>query len=73
MKYGPFCEQFGNGKPGMGFIPDWTPINYNPNDVIVPYFIPNTPASREDIAAQYTTVSRLDQGMVILFLCCWSS
>uniref|UniRef100_A0A9J8A2P4 N-sulfoglucosamine sulfohydrolase (sulfamidase) n=1 Tax=Cyprinus carpio carpio TaxID=630221 RepID=A0A9J8A2P4_CYPCA len=30
---------------------------------IVPYFIPGTPAARADIAAQYTTVSRLDQGI----------
>jgi N-sulfoglucosamine sulfohydrolase len=62
MKYGPFCEKFGNGQPGMGSIPDWTPTNYNPDEVIVPYFIPNTSAARKDIAAQYTTVSRLDQG-----------
>lgn len=46
----------------MGSIPDWTPTNYNPDEVIVPYFIPNTSAARKDIAAQYTTVSRLDQG-----------
>lgn len=28
----------------------------------VPYFVPDTPAARADLAAQYTTVSRLDQG-----------
>lgn len=61
-EYGEFCEKFGNGEEGMGNIPDWTPEYYNPNDVIVPYFVPDTPAARRDIAAQYTTISRLDQG-----------
>lgn len=46
----------------MGIMPDWEPVLYDPDDVIVPYFIPNTSAARMDIAAQYTTVSRLDQG-----------
>ena len=30
---------------------------------MVPPFVPDTPAAREEIAAQYTTVSRLDQGI----------
>lgn len=47
----------------MGLIPDWTPITYNPDDVQVPYFVQDTPAARQDIAAQYTTISRLDQGI----------
>jgi len=50
----------------MGYIEDWTPIKYNPDDVIVPYFVQNTPAARADIAAQYTTISRLDQGETLL-------
>lgn len=48
----------------MGLIEDWTPIRYDPGDVIVPYFVQNTPAARQDIAAQYTTISRLDQGRI---------
>ncbi|KAF8764375.1 N-sulfoglucosamine sulfohydrolase like protein [Argiope bruennichi] len=62
-EYGEFCEKFGNGEEGMGIIPDWKPQYYKPEDVIVPYFIPDTPISRRDIAAQYTTLSRLDQGI----------
>ncbi|XP_063443792.1 N-sulphoglucosamine sulphohydrolase-like [Mytilus trossulus] len=62
-QYGQFCEKFGDGSPGMGSIPDWTPLAYNPDDVIVPYFVQDTPAARRDIAAQYTTISRLDQGI----------
>ena len=60
---GSFCEKFGDGiTNGTGFIPDWKPVYYNPEDVKVPYFVPDTPAARKDIAAQYTTISRLDQG-----------
>ncbi|CAE1300297.1 SGSH [Acanthosepion pharaonis] len=61
---GSFCEKFGDGiTNGTGFIPDWKPVYYNPKDVKVPYFVPDTPAARADIAAQYTTISRLDQGI----------
>jgi len=63
---GPFCDKFGNGEPGQGLIPDWKPSLYRPEDVLVPYFIPDTPAARLDIAAQYTTISRMDQGRPVM-------
>ena len=47
----------------MGHIDDWRPEYYDPRDVIVPDWLPDTEASRADIAAQYTTLSRLDQGV----------
>ena len=62
--FGPFCEKFGDGQPGNGIIPDWKPIQYSPDEVLVPYYVQDTPASRADIAAQYTTISRMDQGTV---------
>ncbi|CAL1601894.1 unnamed protein product [Knipowitschia caucasica] len=62
-QFGAFCEKFGNGEKGMGRIPDWTPQLYTPDQVKVPTFVPDTPAARADLAAQYTTVSRLDQGI----------
>ncbi|XP_067005093.2 N-sulphoglucosamine sulphohydrolase [Anabrus simplex] len=62
-EYGNFCEKFGNGEPGMGHIPDWHPIYYQPSQVQVPYFVQDTLEARNDIAAQYTTISRLDQGV----------
>ncbi|XP_061844053.2 N-sulphoglucosamine sulphohydrolase isoform X1 [Nerophis lumbriciformis] len=65
-QYGAFCEKFGNGDKGMGNIPDWTPQYYTPQQVKVPPFMPDTPASRADLAALYTTVSRLDQGIGLL-------
>ncbi|XP_005108501.1 N-sulphoglucosamine sulphohydrolase [Aplysia californica] len=65
-QYGQFCEKFGNGEPGMGVIPDWTPVSYSAQEVEVPDFVQDTPAAREDIAAQYTTISRMDQGIQLI-------
>lgn len=67
-KLGDFCENFGDGMtPGTGSIPDWTPTVYSPDQVEVPYFLPDTPATRYDLANMYKTYSRFDQG-VGLFL-----
>uniref|UniRef100_UPI00358EB2F1 N-sulphoglucosamine sulphohydrolase n=1 Tax=Myxine glutinosa TaxID=7769 RepID=UPI00358EB2F1 len=63
---GSFCERFGSGEPGTGFIPDWKPQHYSPSEVKVPYFVPDTPAARADLAAQYTTINRLDQGIGLI-------
>uniref|UniRef100_A0A1B6D7A3 Sulfatase N-terminal domain-containing protein n=1 Tax=Clastoptera arizonana TaxID=38151 RepID=A0A1B6D7A3_9HEMI len=65
-EYGNFCERFGNGEPGMGLIKDWTPILYQPEQVELPYYVQDTRPAREDIAAQYTTISRLDQGVGLI-------
>ncbi|XP_046845855.1 N-sulphoglucosamine sulphohydrolase-like isoform X2 [Xenia sp. Carnegie-2017] len=65
-QYGQFCEKFGNGEPGMGYIEDWKPIHYDPSDVFVPYFVQDTIVARNDLAAQYTTISRLDQGVGLI-------
>ena len=50
----------------MGVIPDWKPLHYSPEEVIVPYFIPDTPAARNEIANQYTGISRMDQGIGLI-------
>ncbi|XP_059470427.1 N-sulphoglucosamine sulphohydrolase isoform X1 [Neocloeon triangulifer] len=68
-EYGQFCEKFGNGEPGMGLIKDWSPIYYQPDEITppdLPYFIPFTRAAQEDVAAQFTTMSRLDQGVGLI-------
>lgn len=65
-QFGMFCEKFGDGSPGMGTIPDWHPIDYDIDDVYVPYFVQDTPAARADIAAQYKTISRMDQGIGLI-------
>lgn len=65
-QYGTFCEKFGDGTEGMGLISDWHPIDYSPDDVYVPYFVQDTPAARIDLAAQYRTISRMDQGVGLI-------
>uniref|UniRef100_A0A8D8M3X3 N-sulphoglucosamine sulphohydrolase n=1 Tax=Cacopsylla melanoneura TaxID=428564 RepID=A0A8D8M3X3_9HEMI len=65
-EYGAFCEKFGNGEPGMGRIPDWTPIIYQPDELPLPYNVPDTVNARIDVAAQYTSMSRLDQGIGLI-------
>ncbi|KAL4702551.1 hypothetical protein ACJJTC_013553 [Scirpophaga incertulas] len=62
-QFGPFCERFGSGEDGMGLIPDWKPWYYQWDEVQLPYNVQDTEAARRDIAAQYTTISRLDQGV----------
>ncbi|XP_011498100.1 PREDICTED: N-sulphoglucosamine sulphohydrolase [Ceratosolen solmsi marchali] len=65
-EYGSFCENFGNGNPGMGTIPDWNPIYYQWEQIKLPYHVQDTEPARRDIAAQYTTMSRLDQGIGLI-------
>ncbi|XP_017774623.1 PREDICTED: N-sulphoglucosamine sulphohydrolase [Nicrophorus vespilloides] len=65
-EYGEFCQRFGNGEEDMGSIPDWSPIHYVPEQIELPYFMPDTMEARKDVAAQYITISRLDQGVGLL-------
>ena len=65
-QFGVFCEKFGDGSKGMGLISDWHPISYSPEDVYVPYFVQDTAAARLDLAAQYKTISRMDQGIGLI-------
>eukprot|EP01084_Bolivina_argentea_P182353 314816_1 len=60
---GPFCNNWGNGSTNMGIIPDWKPIEYNPAELILPFWIPDNPQSRGDYAAYLTSFSRTDQGV----------
>ncbi|CAO1370471.1 unnamed protein product [Diamesa serratosioi] len=65
-QFGSFCERWGSGEIGMGLIPDWKPIYYIWDQVQLPYYIQDTEPARRDIAAQYTTISRLDQGVGLI-------
>jgi N-sulfoglucosamine sulfohydrolase len=51
---------FGN-KPG-GY-PGVAEVKYNPKDVVVPPFLPDTAACRAELAQYYQSVSRVDQGL----------
>ncbi|XP_065834387.1 N-sulphoglucosamine sulphohydrolase-like isoform X1 [Oscarella lobularis] len=59
---GEFCEIWGSGGE-HGDIPDWKPLHYDPEKVKVPFNVPDTPIARQDLANQYTSISRLDQGI----------
>lgn len=50
---------FGNKKGGYK---DVNQITYDPKDVMVPEFLPDTKETREEIAQYYQSVSRIDQG-----------
>jgi N-sulfoglucosamine sulfohydrolase len=56
----PAPNSFGNRTAGY---PQITPVKYRPEDVIVPSFLPDTPACRAELAEYYQAVSRMDQGV----------
>ncbi|XP_062518816.1 N-sulphoglucosamine sulphohydrolase-like [Corticium candelabrum] len=62
---GSFCEVWGSGGDN-GVIPDWKPQYYQPEEIKVPYHVPDTPAARDDLTKQYTSISRMDQGIGLL-------
>ncbi|WP_324025364.1 sulfatase [Maribacter sp. BPC-D8] len=52
-------NSFGNKKEGYK---DVETITYDPKDVVVPDFLPDTKQTREEIAEYYQSISRIDQG-----------
>jgi N-sulfoglucosamine sulfohydrolase len=55
-------NSFGNEPPGKepkGVVP----VHYNPEDVIVPPFLPDTPTCRAELAQYYESISRVDSGV----------
>ncbi len=55
-------DRFGN-RPDGGAYPGIKEVFYDPNDVIVPPFLPDTPTCRAEIAQYYQSISRIDQGL----------
>lgn len=55
-------DLFGN-KPDDGAFPGVSEVFYDPKDVPVPPFLPDTPETREELAQYYQSVSRIDQGL----------
>jgi N-sulfoglucosamine sulfohydrolase len=51
---------FGNRPQGY---PGVKTVKYDPSDVIVPPFLPDTPVCRAELAQYYESVSRVDQGL----------
>lgn len=58
------ANRFGNR--GQGTYPGITPVQYEPDQVEVPPFLPDTPAARAELAQYYQSVSRVDQGFGLL-------
>ena len=56
-------DRFGN-QPG-GF-PGVRTVEFDPSEVLVPPFLPDTPTSRAELAQYYQSVSRIDQGLGVL-------
>jgi N-sulfoglucosamine sulfohydrolase len=56
----PDPNPFGNRKQGY---PGVKQIKYNPKDVFVPSFLPDTQQCRAELAEYYQSVSRADQGI----------
>jgi len=52
-------NNFGNKPEGY---PDVNTVKYDPKDVIVPSFLPDTKECREELAEYYQSCSRIDQG-----------
>jgi N-sulfoglucosamine sulfohydrolase len=55
-------NRFGNPLPGKSY-PGVTEVLFDPKDVIVPGFLPDTPACRAELAQYYESVARVDQGI----------
>lgn len=55
-------DRFGNKPRGQSY-PGVTPVHYDPADVVVPPFLPDTPACRAEIAQYYESISRADAGI----------
>ncbi len=53
---------FGNEKAYKG-VPE---VKYDPKDVLVPYFLPDQPDVRQELAEYYQAVSRLDFGVGLM-------
>ncbi len=53
-------DRFGNRPQGY---PGVTTVKFDPKDVLVPPFLPDTPVCRQELAQYYQAVSRADQGL----------
>ena len=56
-------NRFGNPRPGSKGYPGIQEQKYDPANVLVPGFLPDTPTCRAELAQYYQSVSRIDQGL----------
>lgn len=55
-------DLFGN-KPNKGAYPGVEEVFYDPAEVPIPEFLPDTPDTREELSQYYQACSRIDQGL----------
>ena len=55
-------DRFGNPRPGKSYK-GIKEVTYDPKNVIVPGFLPDTPTCRAELAQYYQSCSRIDQGL----------
>jgi N-sulfoglucosamine sulfohydrolase len=55
-------DRFGNKPRGQSY-PEIEPVHYDPDEVIVPPFLPDTPACRAELTQYYESISRIDTGL----------
>jgi N-sulfoglucosamine sulfohydrolase len=55
-------DRFGNPAPGNSY-PGIDEVVYDPAEVIVHGFLPDTPSCRAELAQYYQSISRIDQGV----------
>ena len=58
-------DLFGN-KPNDGHYAGVEEVFYDPAEVPIPHFLPDTPETREELAQYYQSISRVDQGIARL-------
>ena len=56
-------NRFGNPQPNQPGYPGIKEVTYDPDQVTVPGFLPDTPICRAELAQYYQSVSRVDQGL----------
>lgn len=56
-------NRFGNPPPGGAGYRGVTESKYDPQEVRVPDYLPDTPAARAEIAQYYQSISRIDRGL----------
>ncbi|MFQ5733633.1 MAG: sulfatase [Planctomycetaceae bacterium] len=57
---------FSNHNDKPGYYPGVKTVKYQPEDVVVPPWLPDTKECRQELAEYYQAISRLDQGLGVL-------
>jgi N-sulfoglucosamine sulfohydrolase len=55
-------DTFGNKPQGESY-PGVEPLHYDPNSIVVPTFLPDSPTVRAELAQYYESISRADAGL----------